>query len=146
MEKLVIGIGNELRADDGAGAYIVRQLKGYAIPDLQTEIMPQLTPEWLERMANASLTILVDVRIPESDDDGKLWLYPLAPSAGRPSSGHALHIGELLSLGERLYGKPFEVYICSVPAFDFTLGNPFSEQCKAVLEPAVSTIVGFLKR
>lgn len=146
MDKLVIGIGNELRADDGAGAYIVRQLEGYAIPDLQTETMPQLTPEWLETMANASLTVLVDVRIPEPEDDGEVWLRPLAPSADRPSSGHALHIGELVSLGERLYGKPFEVWICSVPAFDFTLGNPFSEKCKAVLETAVSTIIGFLKR
>jgi hydrogenase maturation protease len=146
MEKLVIGIGNELRADDGAGAFIVRQLEPYAIPHMQTEIVQQLTPEWLERMANAAFSILVDVRIPEPDDDGKVWLYRLTPSADRPSSGHALHIGELVSLGERLYGKPLEVYICSVPAFDFTLGHPFSEKGKALLEPAVSAILDFLKR
>lgn len=137
MHKLVIGIGNELRADDGAGALIVRRLEQYALPDVQTECIPQLTPEWLERMAGADITILVDVRVPQDGDDGGVWLQSLQEIHQGPSAGHALNIAELVALGERIYGKPIQVLVCSIPAFDFTIGNPVSEACAALIDPAV---------
>lgn len=140
MHKLVIGIGNELRADDGAGALIVRRLEQEALPDVQTECIMQLTPEWLERLADASITILVDVRVPQDGDDGSVWLQSLQDIHQGSATGHALNIAELVALGERIYGKPIHVMVCSIPAFDFTIGNPLSDACAALIEPAVRKI------
>ncbi len=146
MYKLVIGIGNELRADDGAGAVIVRKLEHYALPGVQTEIITQLTPEWLERMAAASMTILVDVRLPQSDDDGQVWLQPLQQSSTGNAVGHSLNISELVALGERLYGKSMDVQICSVPAYDFTIGNPMSTKTAALADQAISKLKALLEK
>lgn len=145
MYKLVIGIGNELRADDGAGAVIVRRLEHYALPGVQTEIITQLTPEWLERMSGAVLTILVDVRITEAADEGTVLLQKLTPAQVGSSSGHALNIAELIALGERIYAKPLEVWVCSVPAYDFTFGNSISEKCMEQIDKALQQILLFLK-
>ena len=145
MHKLVIGIGNELRADDGAGALVVRRLEQYALPDVQTECIPQLTPEWLERMAGAGITILVDVRVPQDSDDGGVWLQSLQEIHQGPSAGHALNVTELVALGERIYGKHIHVLVCSIPAFDFTIGNPVSEACVALIDPSVREILAVVE-
>src|SRR4051812_8355221 len=59
---LVIGYGNPLRADDGLGCHVAREIGHHLRGDERVEVVPchQLAPEIAEQIAKAEFAIFVD--------------------------------------------------------------------------------------
>ncbi|ABF40557.1 Peptidase M52, hydrogen uptake protein [Candidatus Koribacter versatilis Ellin345] len=59
---LVVGYGNPLRADDGLGCHVARQIGHHLRGDERVEVVPchQLAPEIAEQIAKAEFVIFVD--------------------------------------------------------------------------------------
>jgi hydrogenase maturation protease len=59
---LVVGYGNPLRADDGLGCHVARQIGHHLRGDDRVEVLPchQLAPEIVERLADVEFAIFVD--------------------------------------------------------------------------------------
>ncbi|MDE2027555.1 MAG: hydrogenase maturation protease, partial [Candidatus Omnitrophica bacterium] len=83
---LVIGVGNPLRSDDGAGPCVVEQIEAKHWPGIDTWIVQQLQLEDLDRMLAYDQVILVDASV----SGPPLDFRPLEKSSRQtlPSSHH----------------------------------------------------------
>jgi len=63
MKTVVIGVGNELKADDGIGLRVAKQLQQDGLQNKETMIIPADVPEnWIQPIAKfrPELLVLVD--------------------------------------------------------------------------------------
>lgn len=116
MNTLVIGYGNPLRGDDGAGAFVARRLGPDAIA------CHQLTPELAEPVSRAHRVIFVDAHagVPA----GEIILQRVRP---RASSGiHRFDPETLLAWSQQLYGHAPEAIFIGIGGESFDLGESLS--------------------
>jgi len=112
---IVIGIGNELRGDDGIGPRVVDAIPARA--DLQTMTVHQLVPELAEKIQFARRVLFVDASLGD-----ELCLTQLSPSDHR-GLGHACSPGSLLGWTRLAYDREPESWLLSIP------GASFESQC-----------------
>ncbi len=113
----VLGLGNPLRGDDGAGPRAIRLLAARGLAGRARLVHElQAVPELAEEVAEASRLIVIDVRtdLPA----GQIHERPLLPGEGSPRSAlsHGVSSDALLSLADSLYGV-------DVPGFAVTVGG-----------------------
>lgn len=129
---LVVGYGNELRGDDGAGAAVARSIEIAHLPDVTVRIVHQLMPELADDLLTCSRVIFVDAAYPPG---GSLRVErlqtttapaPKGTSSQTPTLGHVARPEELLRLAEALQGRAPEAWWIGVPTQSFELGAPFS--------------------
>ena len=93
-EWLVIGYGNELRGDDGAGPSVGRAVASWHLPGVRTLAVHQLTPELAEDLAQTKRVVFVDAAVHANE-----VYWQRVRAADVPLRlGHASDIGWLLAL------------------------------------------------
>lgn len=139
---LVVGYGNPLRGDDRLGLYIIERLEEYHLPDVETRSYQQLHLEILEEILNFQKVVLVDAC--EGPDD--FLIQKIEPSAGkRLVSSHHLNPHVLSELAKVLYKKDLNLYLCSIRAEYFGLGETMSPATKERADQALVEILALLK-
>lgn len=129
MSVLLVGIGNTLRRDDGAGAQSV----GYFADrdDCRVMFVHQLLPEHCEQLNQHERVVFVDAAV-KTD---QVLLERLHPSHDSPWLGHFGDPSWLLSLCFEMYGRVPEGWLLTIPATDLGYGEGLSpEAAKAVVE------------
>lgn len=135
---VVIGYGNPLRGDDGAGPLAARALeRPHDIPDLDVIVCHQLTPELAETLAAADLAIFIDARADATP--GSVAVTSLAEAASSGSLGHHLEPATLLVMA-RLYGPPPGAFLVTLGAASFAYGEGLSPVAAAALPRLLATI------
>jgi hydrogenase maturation protease len=133
--RLVIGIGNSLRGDDGVGALLAEQVGGRSVQ--------QLTPELAAELAELEEVLFIDA-----------WLAPagaapritaISPAAGAAES-HRLEPAQLLAISQVLYGWAPAAHLLQVPATLFEHGNALSAELQAALPQAQALTQCWLAR
>lgn len=140
---LVIGLGNPLRGDDAAGPEVIARLRtelGDAAPDVELVEAHSLVPELAERLAAHATTVLVDADPQATEAHLEEVATSLDATPSRQPLGHATTVRELIHLAQHLYGARGRVWLCRVPASDFTAGAPLTPACAAGVEAAVRLI------
>ncbi len=117
---LVVGIGNELRSDDGVGARVVRSLPGRA--GVETAVVHQLTPDLVDALGRADRVLFVDAHATEP----RLRLDPIEGGIGIHGFGHALAPEALLAWTEAACGRAPRGWVLCVPARSFAFGETLS--------------------
>lgn len=143
-DVLVIGYGNELRSDDGAGPATARAVDELRLTGVRTLALPQLTPELAYDIAEARAVIFVDAR--PAEGPCAVEVMPLAPSAPRPMGSHASDPQALLALAQALYGRCPAAWLVAVPAVRFDLGTNLSPVTQAAVAEAVQQIRAWCAR
>lgn len=115
--RLLIGIGNPTRRDDGAG----RAVLGAARDWDQLEVQ-QLTPEIAAELVGYSLVVFADA----DAGGGQVRLEPVAESSSRGWSHHDAP-STVVALARGLYGFDGRAELCRIPAYDFDAGEGLSE-------------------
>lgn len=142
---LVIGYGNPLRGDDGAGWHAATALAGDPrLAGADVLARHQLAPELAEDIAHARLAVLVDacgggalpgtVSVQRVEPD-----YPQSP----PWS-HTLDPAALASLAETLYGATPPVFLVTVTGAFFGYRDRLSPAVRRAL-PEITDIIDFLQ-
>ncbi len=135
MGILIIGIGNTLRGDDGAGqhaAYLLAEaLVGEAVDVVACH---QLTLELSEPLARAASAVFIDAEI--GGDAGEIRVRPLVP-AGAELFTHGLTPEILLSAALALYGRAPEAWLYTICGEDFG----YKEQLSPAVDAAVKEVV-----
>jgi hydrogenase maturation protease len=144
---LLIGIGNPLRGDDGAGALLAeRMAQLFAARGLHVHlrIVQQLTPELALDIAAAEIDAVIfnDVAATQLPNDAihVSWLDAGAASA---SFSHHVAPATLLAYASALYGRCPTAWLVTVPGEVFAIGAPISPltmRCLQQAEYAVETI------
>jgi len=134
---LVIGYGNSLRGDDGAGPYIASRL-GAGAKRLGADAIAchQLTPELAEPISQAQQVIFVDAHA--GVPPGQIAIEPV-----RPRLSAAIHRFEpetLLAWSQQLYGRAPEAILIGIGGESFDLGEGLSPQARRAVREALRAI------
>jgi hydrogenase maturation protease len=141
---LVIGFGNELRGDDGAGPKVAAAVAQWNLRGVRALSCHQLPPELADPIARARLVIFVDA---VAGAARAVQVRELAPRDGVRSIGHSSDPRALLALARAVFGRCPRAWLVTIPAIDFDVGGPLSSVAKegiqAALEQVRTLIVGF---
>jgi hydrogenase maturation protease len=136
LRVLVIGYGNTLRGDDGAGPYVARTL-GELRPDFRVVEVQQLTPELAVDLAGVDLALFVDARA-EDPERGVEVDAVAEPSGG--ASSHHVSPGTLVAMAQTLFGRAPRAYVVSLPAYSFDFSEGLSKRSREASDAAVDLI------
>jgi len=137
---LIIGYGNTLRGDDGAGAIAAEALTHVAGVDADVHVLHQLLPELAVPLASTDFAIFIDAAV---DVDPSLpvrvqEIFPASDSTARDT--HFTTPAGLLALTRDLYGACPRALLYSIPAENFAFGAPLSERAKFGVERTLEVI------
>jgi hydrogenase maturation protease len=138
---LIIGYGNALRGDDGAG-FIVAELLLDRLHDPGIEVLSrqQLTPELMEPISRAAHVIFVDAAVYGSA--GKIHRIPLRPFPSCARFTHHATPESLLAGAQWLYGHTPEATLYTIPGWSFDTGQELTPSVRR----AVNELVSILER
>lgn len=125
---LIIGIGNTLRRDDGAGWFSAEALAAAleaAGCFVHLELHHQLTPELAVVAAELQPGVILFVDASVAVDE--VVVTPLGETMPDMSAGHRLTPAALLMLMRRLYAVDAVAWLVQTPACDFRHGEGLSE-------------------
>ena len=131
MSVLLVGIGNILRRDDGAGAAVVGRFADH--PGCRVLVVHQLLPEHVEEFARCEQVLFADA----AGNADRVRLERLMPATRLPSLGHTGDPAWLLALCESLHGSRPEAWLLTVPAHDLGFGEGLSSVTQVAVEEAV---------
>lgn len=142
---LIIGYGNSLRSDDGAGLELALRLATYwrsAGANVRHLPTQQLTPELAYDISaeDVSQVLFVDAR-PVQQGAGSesstaaVQVELIVPNPASPGLTHHLSPEALLLYAEGLYGRRPAAWLVSAPAFSFEHGERLSEAARRYIEP-----------
>ena len=139
---LVIGYGNVLRSDDGAGVIAATRLAEQSSPP-RVIAAQQLTPDMAESIASAAQVVFVDAYAADRRDAG-LRVERIASGDIQPAPAldHHADRAALLRLADRLYGKRPDAWVVGIPAFRFDIGESVSPATARRIDEAVELLVG----
>lgn len=137
---LVIGYGNTLRSDDGAG---VRAAEALAALGINARFLHQLAPEHAEWLAEVDRVIFVDARLDESAMDPVITPVEPSPSS-RLADGHVGDPRTLLTLSRLVHGRAPRAWLVAIPAIDFAIGEELSPVAARGVELAVERIIDMI--
>ena len=151
---LIIGFGNTLRRDDGAGAVAARLLAvdpRLDRPEVEVREAYQLLPEMSLDIAEATLVVFVDADM--RGLPGSLEIHEIDPQTaarddadarGEPgASSHHVGGGELVALAATLAGRAPEAVAIGIGGADLEMGEGLSPAVESAL-PRVVDIVADL--
>lgn len=140
---LVIGYGNSLRRDDGAGPEVARRIQDLGLPGMDVIAAHQLLPEHAEPLSRYSRAIFVDASIAE--DIHEVILQPVVPKTDAGITPHTSDPGTLLALAALLFGGSAHGWLLRLPVEDLGIGDGLSDPAEAAVRQAVSRIREFCR-
>jgi hydrogenase maturation protease len=136
---LIVGYGNTLRGDDGAG-FLAAELLLERIHNPEIEILAQhqLTPELMENISRAAHVIFIDAAV--SGPAGKVHRIPLRPAPACAGFTHHATPESLLAGAQSLYGLTPEATLYTIPGRSFETGQELSSSVRRAVNELVATL------
>ena len=146
-QALVIGIGNRLRSDDGAGVRVAEALEAQAT-GMQVLVCDQLTPELAEPISQARAVLFIDAQMrdasePTAQAPGGVHPQTLEASTLGDPSGHALTPQRLLALSAALYGICPPSWQLLIPGEHWQVGDQLSAGTASACRDAVPVVLAW---
>ena len=138
--RLVIGYGNTLRGDDGAGQKVAQSVADWKLKNVISLAVHQLTPELSETMAKADIVIFVDTVAVTNRETKKLQIKKLNVNGKTNILGHYSNPEDLLFLTQLLYQKSPTAYWLLIPGIYFAFGETLSEVTERFIYLALAEI------
>lgn len=145
-DYLIVGVGNLLRSDDGAGWALARQLTAALTANganVQERFVQQLLPELAAEVAELAPRALV-----VADCNAKAQAAELHRLEGNPAAGeigsHGLTPRQLLALAVRLYEFGGAAWLATVPGSYFVHGEGLSEATEQAIAAAAPKLAAQL--
>lgn len=142
---LLVGWGNALRGDDGAGVVLAERLRD-ELPAhaLRVVVAHQLTPDLAEAVSAAAAAVFVDASC--AADPGAVACHRLAAAPALTSEfTHHCQPADLLRLAHELYGRaPASAWLVTIGGASFGFGEELSPRIAAALPRAHALVTRLL--
>ena len=135
---LVIGYGNGLRSDDGAGPRVAELLA--KADDVAVLVRHQLVPELADDLRGRDVVVFVDAATTQAPGVVATRRLTATQTAQAPGLTHHCDPEALLLLAERLYGARPRAFLVTLGASSFALGEGLSPPVAAALPVAAAAI------
>jgi hydrogenase maturation protease len=137
-ELLVIGYGNSLRRDDGAGPRVAGAVEQMALSGVRTLICQLLTPEYADPIARARRVIFVDAAVDRTDD---VHFRKLEPGETSQLMAHAADPRTMLALSRDVFGRAPEAWWLTIPAVKLDFSEDLTPTAQRGCETAMEKIL-----
>jgi len=146
VDYLIIGYGNTLRGDDGAGPRVAEAVAGWGMPNVRAISAAQLTPELAEALAGAEVVIFVDAQVGQAAGRpaASITFETLAADDERPLEAHRSDPRQLLALTRQLYGRCPSAWLIAIPGVCFDFGEALSAVAQQGVDEALRRIRALL--
>ena len=138
MSQLVLGLGNRLRGDDGAGAEVAARVR--SVPSQQVNDPGTLLDIW----SRSDDVIVVDA-VYSGAPVGTIHRLSVEQSAlpvTSATSSHAFGLAEVVELARVLGKLPSSVRVYGIEIDSLTPGEPLSPRVEAAVQEVVKEIDG----
>ncbi|KAB2867086.1 MAG: hydrogenase maturation protease [Bauldia sp.] len=137
QRRIVVGIGNPDRGDDGAGRMVARRLRGMLSPEVEVIEHDGEAASLLARIDGAAAAFLVDA-CASGAPSGTVRRFdaaaaPLPRSAFGLPSTHGFGLGEAVELGRALGQLPAECIDYAIEGAAFEIGAPLGDEVAAAV-------------
>ncbi len=137
-DALVVGYGNDLRTDDGAGRWVADQIEDRNLPGVTVRSMSQLTPELALEIAGRDIVVFVDADV----DVSEVTVRPVEPKTdAKRTMTHHGDPGTLLALVPSVGEPPGQAHVVSIPATDLDMGLEMTEATQKAANDAIDRVV-----
>ncbi len=140
MAALVIGYGNPLRQDDGAGRAVADAIEQSTNgPGVRVITVHQLTPELMLEFQGVSLVVFVDAA--HGAPAGAVTSWELTPEPGdNREFTHHCEPGNLLYQADKLYNASPRGFMVTIAAAQFGFGEELSAAVREAVPRAVERV------
>jgi len=144
VRRMVVGVGNEYRRDDGFGPAVVaelarRQPDDARLSSVGLSVIDGEATRLLELWTGADLAVVVDVVRDAADRAGHRYELVQDELDGhaedRSASSHGIGLGSAVALGRVLERLPRRLVVLAVCGVDFGFGTGFTPEVAAAVEP-----------
>lgn len=137
----MIGYGNDLRSDDGAGRVVADLIEAMDLPDVRVLSVMQLTPELAMDMAGVDRVVFVDASVDVMETTiAEVVAEPRQPSA----MTHHSSPGALLDLSGTMGRAPSQAFTISIPVTELGLGTELTPMTEMGVERAVEMVIDLI--
>jgi len=138
--RVVIGVGNEYRRDDGAGPRVVAELTG-RLPGVDLRITDGEPSRLLDLWTGAELAVVVDA-VYAPDRPVGAWFELAATDAPEEQSAgtHGVGLGTAVALGRALGRLPERLVVLAVCGSEFGFGAGLSAPVEAAIPPIAERV------
>jgi hydrogenase maturation protease len=120
---VVIGVGNALRGDDGAGPAVAEEVRARAAGAAEVHVCEEEPSRLIDALGDADVAFIVDA-VSTGAAGGTVHRFDASeesiPARELRSSTHALGIAETLELARALGRLPRQTVVFGVEGVDFT--------------------------
>jgi hydrogenase maturation protease len=146
VETLVVGLGNRMRGDDGAGLEVARMV-GERAPGVRAVEHEREPSDLIELWADAELAIVVDAV--QGGEPGAIHRVAVGPAELRPrspagASSHALGLGEVIELARALDRLPGRLIVFGIEGERFDTGAGLSVPARRAVAEAAERVLAEL--
>lgn len=139
----IIGLGNEIRSDDGVGLHVLRQLRPHLEdrPSIELIELPWGGLRLMEHMTGCRRAIVIDAMRGDGEPGSLRWLAPGEIPTYHSASSHDVNLTTALELGrlnEAELPDDEEIYILGIEVEDV---ETYSDELTPALEAAVPRAV-----
>mgnify|MGYP001816400947 CR=1 FL=1 len=138
---LVIGYGNDLRSDDGAGRWVADRIDAMGLAGVEARSIMQLTPEVSLDIVERRWVVFVDASV----ETEELRVDEIEPTPGATVMTHHGDPASLLAVSEMVGQPPERATLVSIPARNLEMGNSFSPPAERAARAAVDRIVAHIR-
>jgi hydrogenase maturation protease len=144
--KLILGVGNPYRHDDGLGWAVAHMVHAVAPPGWHVRMVHGEATELLAAWAGADQVLLIDA-LSAHLAPGSLWRFDAAtplPAQLASTSSHTLSLAQAVELARTLGVLPPHLIILGIQGADFTPGEGLSPQVASALPRVVAALLAEL--
>ncbi len=146
---VIIGVGNAVRGDDGAGLAVSAILRRSGIPGVDIIDEDRDGFSIIEHWHNIDTVILVDAVVsgaPPGTIHRLDLLNDRLPAWTNRHSTHLLSIADAVNLARTLHQLPSSLHLFGIEGSAFEVGRPMTEIVRQAAQSVAETIVGELSR
>jgi hydrogenase maturation protease len=141
--RLIIGIGNPDRSDDGVGRLVAQRLRGNVPADVRIEEQDGSAAPLIERLQEADSVWLIDAMV-SGAPPGTIQRTDCSAAEALPAksgaSSHGLGVAEAIALTRMLHGLPRVCILFAVEGMTFAHGAAMSADVLAAAESLATCI------
>ncbi|MEO3756938.1 hydrogenase maturation protease [Mycobacterium sp. B14F4] len=144
-DRVVIGVGNSFRRDDGVGLAVVEEVAERHLPGVRVIATTGEPGALLDAWEGADLAVVVDAAMGKGSSPGQIrrWTPDENQASGAVSS-HAIGIPQAFALGEALAQLPHRLVVLSVGVVDAAHGPGLTPAVAAVVPAVVDAVLAEL--
>lgn len=141
MTRLLIGIGNRFRRDDGVGPAVATEIAGMGLTGVHVLTSMGDPSQLLDAWEGVPLAVVVDAAVSDGATPGRIRRWVPGEEPATAVSSHELGLPVTYALGRALGHLPEKLVVLTVDVAEVGYGDGLTPQVAAEVPHVVATVL-----